>query len=71
MNGVIDPVADMRIQAIEAYMEKFNVSLKEATRAVEDLAWAMEDAAVGTVAYTNRAARRAQARKERKRNAHR
>lgn len=71
---LIQERAEARLETIAEYMEKFSVSAEEAARAIDAMVLAFadsEDIRAGAIQYTNRAARRAQEKRERKRNAHR
>lgn len=70
---LIEERAEARLATISDYMEKFGVSAEQAARAIDAMAAAFadsEDMRSGAIHYTNRAARREQAKRERKRNAH-
>lgn len=68
---LIEERVEARLATINDYMEKFDVSAEQAARAIDEMVASLVDAQAGPVRYTNRAARREQAKRERKRNAHR
>lgn len=65
-----DATREMRGEAIASHMKAFGVSAEVAAREIDLLAEFLRAESKAPVTYTNRAARREQAKRERKRNAH-